>query len=116
MVDGKQFDIAIVPIRVEELLVQHDKINGEYLGKLKDIEDEETIGDLVNGHTEDCGRLILEMLESLLVANGYEYDQDWWTARVTYSDIIQIIAFSKAKDMISDKTDKKKVTEVKAEA
>lgn len=106
-VGDKEFNIGLIPIKAELLIGEHDRLNTEYDEKLKGVEDIIEVGNIVTERNLKCNDLIVSVLEAILKANGYDFDEDWWTSHVDYGSIVEIIAYVKAKDFLPSK---KKVT------
>lgn len=102
-VSDKEFTIGLIPIKAELLIAEHDRLNTEYDAKLKGVEDMLEVGNIVTERNLKCNDIIVSVLEAILKANGYEFDEDWWTSHVDYGSIVEIIAYVKAKDFIPSK-------------
>lgn len=102
-VGGKEFEIGMIPIKAELYIAEHDKINTEYDKKLKDIDDLTIIGNIVSERNQKCGDIVVMVLKSILIANGYEFDEEWWMMHIDYSGIVELIAYVKAKDFVPSK-------------
>jgi hypothetical protein len=86
---GTVFEIGIVPLMATQLIVQHD--NEEDLDK--QIE------------------LTFEVVEAILIANGYEFKRSWWEQACDYEMLMEFIVFSMQKDIPPTKGKKKATVE-----
>jgi len=102
-VADKTFKIGIFPIACEALIVKHDEMDCEF-AKIK----EPTVSDLNNKNLAQSD-ILFEILEKLIVANGYEFDEDWWKIHIDVQGIVEIIIIAKAKDIAPNTVKKKEV-------
>ena len=94
-VADKVFDIAIVPIHVNYLMVQHDAMDAEY-EKDRDIEN-------LAESAERQAEMVYEIVSDLLEANGYVFDQEWWEKSIDYQGMVEFIVFAMGKDYTDTK-------------
>lgn len=94
------FEISIVPIYAEFLIAEHDKKDKEF-SEIKNPTEEESYA-----YAYDAVDTLLKTVESILLANGYGYDEDFWKKNADTKTLIEFIAYCKIKDF---KQDKKKV-------
>lgn len=81
----RSFTIGIVPLLATSLIAKHD--NEQDVDKQLDI--------------------IFEVVEAILVANGYEYDKDWWLQHCDYQMLMEFVVNTMHKDIPPTKTKKK---------
>lgn len=84
-VGGIVFTIGIIPLMATKLIADHD--NEENLDK--QIE------------------LIFEVVEAIVVANGYEFIRNWWERICDYSMLMEFVVFAMQKDIPPTKGKKK---------
>ena len=99
----KIFKIGIFPIACESLIVKHDMLDKEFEKIKKPSVDE------LNGKNEAQYEIQFEILENLLIANGYEFDRKWWETHLDVLGILEFIITSKSKDIVPDTLKKKEV-------
>lgn len=99
----KIFKIGIFPIICESLIVKNDLIE-----KAWELEKEHKLDD-VNEKNKAQYDIQFEIVENLLVANGYEFDKSWWLRHVDMLGIQEFIVMAKMKDIDSSKLKKKEV-------
>ncbi len=100
----KIFKIGIFPIICESLIVKHDLMEKEF-EQLK-----EPSVDELNEKNLAQFELQFEILESLLVSNGYEFDRSWWESHLDILGISEFIIMSKSKDILPNPKKKEKIT------
>lgn len=81
-IGDQTFKIGIVPVYAHYLVVKHD--NNE-------------------GNIEDQVAITYEIVESILLANGYEFDKSFWERNLDYVGFVEFIANCLAKDAVKDK-------------
>jgi hypothetical protein len=105
----KEYEILIVPNKFNHDYSEYFKAYKEIINITKDIENAETIED----REEISNRLdsmdlsnILEMkynlIKTIMTANDYEYDREWWDTRVNPSEIDKFITECVLKDKPDD--------------
>lgn len=88
---GTTFTIGIVPLMATKLIVEHD-------------------------NETDADRqieLIFQVVEAIVVANGYEWNRSWWEATCDYGMLIEFVIFAMQKDIPPTKGKKKAMVEEK---
>ncbi|MFA5452651.1 MAG: hypothetical protein WC248_03670 [Candidatus Methanomethylophilaceae archaeon] len=98
------FEISIVPIFAEFLIAEHDKKDKEFSAVKEPSENE------AREYSHTAIESLLGIVESILLANGYKYDDDFWKKNADTKALIEFIADCKMKDF---RLDKKKVQEEK---
>ena len=99
----KVFKIGIFPIICESLIVKNDLIE-----KAWEEQKEHTLDD-INAKNKAQYDIQFEIVENLLLANGYDFDKDWWLSHVDMLGLSEFIVFSKMKDVDPTKLKKKEV-------
>ena len=94
------FEVSIVPIYAEFLVAEHDKKDKEFR-EIKEPTEEQSFA-----HAYGAVEMLLKIVESILLANGYGYDDDFWKRNADTKALVEFIADCKMKDF---KQDKKKV-------
>ena len=113
----KTFEISITPNRFNVDYGEYTK----YLSKVLDVENKvkaATTVDALNAITAEMEGMdltsLLEMkyglIKTMMVANGYEFDRDFWDLKVDPNDVNDFINQSALKDQTDD--NKKKVAEM----
>lgn len=100
-VQDKVFKIGIFPIMCESLIVKHDLLEREF-EKMK-----EPTADDVNEKNLAQYEMQFDILENLLIANGYDFDRSWWEMNTDIMGVSEFIILSKSKDIIPEKLKKK---------
>ena len=108
-VADKTFQIAMIPLRAEYLIMQHDKIEKEYSDKMKEKKADDDYYELYYERNEKCYEILYEVVNDILEANGYHFDREWWDKHIDAYGVIEFLSFCRAKDLIEDV--KKKVVE-----
>lgn len=91
------FEVSIVPIYAESLIADHDKKEKEF----KDIENPSV--EQSYEYVNESINLLLAIVESILLANGYKYDEDFWRKSADARTLIEFIAYCKLKDFQASK-------------
>lgn len=102
-VSDQIFQIGIFPIICESLIVKNDLIEKSW-----ETQKEHTL-DEVNEKNKTQYEIQFQIIENLLIANGYTYDKDWWLRSVDMLGLQEFIVMSKMKDVAPDKLKKKEV-------
>lgn len=92
----KVFKIGIFPIMCDQLIVKNDIIEKEW-----EKQESPTTEDLAKKNRAQH-EIQFELLETLLVANGYEFDKEWWQKHVDLLGIQEFIVIAKSKDVMKD--------------
>jgi hypothetical protein len=123
-IGGKSFVISRLTMRITELYGEYLIFCGEYAKKVNatklladdsgvDLPGLEKIDadmqKLVEDFSIEKAERIEEMLKTILVKNGYEFDLEWWHNNATYQDMEMFIFQSLKKD--EDEAPKKKQAE-----
>ena len=102
-VSDKTFKIGLFPIICESLIIKHDLLEKEY-AKI-----ENPTSDDLNEKGKAQYEIQFEILESLLISNGYEFDRDWWELHTDTLGIMEFIIVSKSKDIVPNPKKKETV-------
>lgn len=102
-VSDKTFKIGLFPILCERLIIQHDLMEKEFT-KIENP----TTDDLQEKNSKQY-EIELEILESLLVSNSYEFDRKWWETHTDALGMSEFIMLSKLKDIDPAKLKKKEI-------
>ena len=78
---GTVFEIKIVPIRAFALIAMHDN----------------------EGDHAKQSEMIYDVIESILIANGYEFDKAFWEKYADYTMLVEFVTVCTAKDIIEGK-------------
>ena len=94
---GFSFEVSIVPIYAESLIADHDKKEKEFRNTENPSVEQsyEYMNESIN--------LLLAIVEHILLANGYEFDEDFWRRNADARSLIQFIADCKLKDFQASK-------------
>jgi hypothetical protein len=97
-VEGKEFVISRIVLKARQLYGEYLKLSGEYLNLIaesqekansKDAKELEEVNAKLELAVEDYAfrkaEYIEELLEIILVKNGYDFDIDWWHDNTDYS-------------------------------
>jgi len=93
----KVFKIGIFPIICDQLIVKNDLIE-----KAWEKQTEHSI-DEINEKNKSQWDIQFQILEYLLISNGYEFDKDWWTSHLDSLGIQEFIVVAKSKDVMETK-------------
>ncbi len=106
----KTFKIGIFPIICEYLIVKNDVIERAW-----EKQENKTSEELQKKNKAQLD-IQFEILENLLIANGYEYDEKWWKSRLDLLGVQEFIVVAKSKDVIEGSKKKsqnsRKLTEI----
>lgn len=100
-VSDKIFKIGLFPIICESLIIKHDLLEKEYAKIEKPTSD-----DLQEKNSKQY-EIEFEILESLLIANSYNFDREWWELHTDALGMNEFIMLSKIKDIDPTKLKKK---------
>lgn len=94
---GFSFEVSIVPIYAESLIADHDKKEKEFRNT------ENPSVEQSYEYMIESINLLLAIVESILLANGYEFDEDFWRRNADARALIEFIADCKLKDFQASK-------------
>ncbi len=101
-VGDKTFKIAIFPILADYKMVESSTRESEF------NKTEHTTEEVIK-ENEAQYNLRFEIIEAILQANGYEYDQNFWLTHCDSLALSEFIVLSKAKDSLPSKKKVEKV-------
>ena len=106
MVHDKTFTIAFVSVFARKSAMEFQQLVADliHIQKIEDTEErKKKFNELDKDELERKEQLRNDIIENILVSNGYEYDADWWDKFTSYADQNEFIQFCMAKDVLSDK-------------
>lgn len=110
VVEGKEFIISRIVLKARQIYGEYLKLSGEYLqlvGKANDLEGKtaeelEKINAELEKAIEDYAirkaEYLDELLEIILVKNGYDFDLEWWHDNTDYGAIESFVYAALKKD------------------
>lgn len=86
----KAFVIGIVPIHAQYLIAQHDTMetDGSFKSEVAKMEHQIEV--------------LYECVQDILEANGYEFDREWWEARLDIFGFQEFAVACLAKDVVAE--------------
>jgi len=91
------YEIKIIPIFAEYLIAEHDKLDKEFSKKENPTEEESY------AHVYESIDYLLKIVEVILLANDYTFDDKWWRENADSSTLVEFIANCKLKDFTPKK-------------
>lgn len=119
IVEGREFVISRIVMKARQVYGEYLQDTGKYLQLVaeaqaldgKSADELEALNAKLEGAIEDYAKkkaaYIEELLEIILVKNGYEYDPEWWASNADYSAMEAFVYAALKKDE-QDKPGKKK--------
>ena len=110
LVSDKTFTIGFVSVFARRSAVEYQSAVSELL-QIQSIKDDEEREKKISGLSiEDLEHKIKlrdDVIENILISNGYDYDSDWWDKWTSYSDQNEFIQICLMKDMVQEKKKEK---------
>jgi hypothetical protein len=110
IVEGKEFTINRIVLKARQVYGEYLKLSGEYLKLIaesndtegKSVEELEALNAKLEKAVEDYAfrkaEYLDELLEIILVKNGYDFDIDWWHDNTDYGAIESFVYAALKKD------------------
>ena len=104
-ISGQTYTISFVSVFARKSAVEFQQAISQLI-QIQSTEDiEERNKKLDQLSVEDLSRKVElrnDIIENILVSNGYEYDADWWEKNTSYEDQNEFIKFCLMKDVMDD--------------